>query len=79
MLCFPLGAVLPVNTANLDGKLSGAQHGDKVSLAEFGTLQMEFWTLSRRLGFHKLGDLATAPVKLLDQFYPSRVSHVESR
>ena len=35
---------------------------------------MEFWTLSRRLGFHKLGDLAEAPVKLLDHLYPGRVS-----
>ena len=71
-----LCAVLPGNIVNLNNGLSGAQHIDRVSLAEFGTLQMEFWTLSRRLGFHKLGDMAEAPIKLLDHLLPGRVSHL---
>ena len=46
---------------------------DQVCLAEFGSLQMEFWALSERIGNTTYAELAEGIIRHLDSAYPGKV------
>ena len=52
---------------NFDGNPEAEGNGGSVLLGEFGSMQMELYLLSKRLGVPELADLADYPTRFLNQ------------
>ena len=66
----PINEVL-INQGNNSETLSGLE--GRVSLAEFGSIQVELLVLSQRTANSTYGDKSEAILKLLNQNYPDTV------
>lgn len=66
-------AVFPSRVVNFDGNLEAEDYGGSVLLGEFGSMQMELYLLSKRLGIPELADLADYPTRFLNQTQDKKV------
>ena len=57
----------------LDGQPVQEDGGNEVLLGDFGSMQIELYSMSQRLGIPELADLADYPTRFLNNTYHKKV------